>query len=250
MIRAKNEYCHDHKDWHQCSHPPHLPGAFSSKRVCEACGQEFIIASPRQRHCPTCCTNTCTVCGQKFTHDFGDQIRTCEQCRGQSRIAPTLVCQRCGIEFRQRQGRKTKYCSKECRYAASRKMYSTINRRSADYRRWRRMVIKRDEYTCQDCGATKHLHAHHIKSWAQHPDLAYELCNGITVCSSCHIIRHDGKPIQECGTKRIACSNCGHPITGRGVSSYCRPCALRLSTRANSSYKARNRNTKGQFTHS
>lgn len=52
---------------------------------------------------------------------------------------------------------------------------------------WRIGVYKRDYYTCQMCG--KHggkLHAHHIKSWKDFPELRFDLDNGITLCAECH----------------------------------------------------------------
>lgn len=51
-------------------------------------------------------------------------------------------------------------------------------------------IYRRDRYTCQRCnspgkGARK-LHAHHIKSWADHPDLRFDASNLITLCRQCH----------------------------------------------------------------
>lgn len=59
------------------------------------------------------------------------------------------------------------------------------------YRHWRNMVFERDSFCCQDCGAHgcqgAYLEAHHIKSWAKHPDLRFEITNGITYCVDCHM---------------------------------------------------------------
>lgn len=56
----------------------------------------------------------------------------------------------------------------------------------ADYIKWRKDVIKRDNNTCQECGDKENLHAHHIKSFCEYPDLRTELDNGITLCKDCH----------------------------------------------------------------
>lgn len=56
--------------------------------------------------------------------------------------------------------------------------------------KWVREVKARDEYKCQDCGATEDLEAHHIKSWADYPDLRLDVNNGITLCHACHVKRH------------------------------------------------------------
>jgi hypothetical protein len=48
-------------------------------------------------------------------------------------------------------------------------------------------VFERDGFTCQECGATKiFLNADHIKPWATHPDLRYDVDNGRTLCVPCH----------------------------------------------------------------
>jgi hypothetical protein len=56
-----------------------------------------------------------------------------------------------------------------------------------EYRLWREAVFKRDEYVCQSCQKRGgRLHADHIKGWALHPELRYELSNGRTLCVACH----------------------------------------------------------------
>jgi|SRR5579862_3038668 len=60
-------------------------------------------------------------------------------------------------------------------------------RDSAQYRKWREAVLKRDDYRCFDCGQRGgELEAHHIYSFAEYPRLRFELENGITLCISCH----------------------------------------------------------------
>ena len=56
------------------------------------------------------------------------------------------------------------------------------------YKAWRTAVYVRDKFTCRLCGS-KHkrkLNAHHIRRWADHPHLRFEVSNGITLCYSCH----------------------------------------------------------------
>ena len=60
-------------------------------------------------------------------------------------------------------------------------------RASSDYAIWRRNVFKRDNFTCQVCDITGvYLHADHIQSFADYPQLRYELSNGRTLCVPCH----------------------------------------------------------------
>ena len=67
-------------------------------------------------------------------------------------------------------------------------------RSSAEYVQWRTSVFERDDYTCQLCAKRGvRLEAHHKKSWAKHPELRYEVSNGITLCYECHKMLHRNK---------------------------------------------------------
>lgn len=55
------------------------------------------------------------------------------------------------------------------------------------YKKWRRKVFERDDYTCQICAIRGgDLEAHHKKRWAEYPKLRYKINNGITLCVICH----------------------------------------------------------------
>lgn len=64
-------------------------------------------------------------------------------------------------------------------------------RQSAMYQIWRNAVFLRDDFTCQDCGLKgSYLHAHHIKSFADFPNLRFKIENGQTLCKNCHAKLH------------------------------------------------------------
>lgn len=56
------------------------------------------------------------------------------------------------------------------------------------YKEARIKTLKRDGFKCQwpNCGCSKRLRVHHIRTWAEHPALRYELGNLITLCREHH----------------------------------------------------------------
>ena len=101
--------------------------------------------------------------------------------------------------------------------------------------KWKKTVKKRDKYTCQGCGIHQkdlpktgnpvkdYLHAHHIKAWAEFPELRFEPTNGITYCMPCHwkaenkqiTVPDSMPPIQKKSRKRAnlgICYQCFNPL--------------------------------------
>lgn len=70
---------------------------------------------------------------------------------------------------------------------------NAVQRRSTEYKQWRDAVFTRDDYTCQFCGRRGgEINAHHIKRFAEYPELRTSLSNGITLCVDCHKAVHRG----------------------------------------------------------
>lgn len=62
-----------------------------------------------------------------------------------------------------------------------------VIRTSRVYALWRKEVFERDNYTCQECFQRGgELHADHIKSFKDYPDLRLDVSNGRTLCRQCH----------------------------------------------------------------
>ena len=57
---------------------------------------------------------------------------------------------------------------------------------------WASLVKNRDK-KCIKCKSQYDLHAHHIQSYKSHPELRYDLTNGITLCGKCHRLEHKSK---------------------------------------------------------
>lgn len=60
-------------------------------------------------------------------------------------------------------------------------------RRTSEYSYWRESVLKRDNYTCQCCGSTSQLQAHHKNNFNDFVDQRYDVNNGVTLCRKCHV---------------------------------------------------------------
>lgn len=64
-------------------------------------------------------------------------------------------------------------------------------RNSIHFKLWREAVFSRDNWTCQECDERGgKLHPHHIKAFADYPDLRFAIDNGITLCATCHQSKH------------------------------------------------------------
>ncbi|HDO20107.1 MAG TPA: HNH endonuclease [Candidatus Bathyarchaeota archaeon] len=113
-------------------------------------------------------------------------------------------CAFCMKRFSVYKGRKDTalYCSRSCFAKASvgkkakhwkggLSSIGKIIRGGEQYNEWRKFVYKRDNWTCQKCLIKqKHPIAHHIKNFAEYPELRFDINNGITLCRSCHKIIH------------------------------------------------------------
>ena len=66
--------------------------------------------------------------------------------------------------------------------------------KEAFYSDWRITVLVRDNFTCQDCKdadiSLASLEVHHILPWKDNVNSRYDPENGVTLCKSCHRMRH------------------------------------------------------------
>ena len=157
----------------------------------------------------------CANCG-KGIYKRPSEIRTHNYCSPNchnlaQRKGEPLICKVCGKEYYRSPGqirwRGSSCCSNKCKgKALSISQVGSNNhqwkngvsteshclRASKRWRVWREAVFSRDNWTCQDCGGRSSngnrilLHPHHIKSFADYPELRFEVSNGITFCEDCH----------------------------------------------------------------
>lgn len=76
-----------------------------------------------------------------------------------------------------------------------------IDRNTPEYFAWKESVLRRDNYTCQCCGFTENLQAHHIENYADNEDLRIDVDNGITLCEGCHAVYSMGSFHNIFGTR-------------------------------------------------
>ena len=73
---------------------------------------------------------------------------------------------------------------------------------SAKWKRFRKCILIRDDYTCQRCKRYGRLtparEVHHIKHLEDFPELAYDPQNCVSLCRACHNMQHPEK-----GTKSL-----------------------------------------------
>lgn len=68
-----------------------------------------------------------------------------------------------------------------------RKRQRTVFQQSLEYRLFREVVLKRDNYTCQICKSSGvKLHVDHIKAYREFPELRTDVTNGRVLCVLCH----------------------------------------------------------------
>ena len=114
-----------------------------------------------------------------------------------------IYCSQCGKEFLVHPYRKetTSFCSVKCkglwmRSLKGEKAPGWIDGRTPENHRirngietrlWRETVFSRDNYTCQKYGIRGgKLEAHHIKNFADYPELRFAIDNGITLSEKAH----------------------------------------------------------------
>lgn len=70
-------------------------------------------------------------------------------------------------------------------------MPSAVKRKyDHEYKVWRKKVLDKCNSKCVTCGSHKKLHAHHIKSWRNFPELRFSVENGEVLCFECHVKEH------------------------------------------------------------
>ena len=143
--------------------------------VCDYCGEHYRQLESRLRYEHHFCSNHCRAswCGQKNANDLDLKIRQSNTAIKNGNKPPLLK----GVNHPKWKGGITEQ--------------NKIDRSCQKYVEWKRNVFMKDNYTCQICGIRGgRLSAHHIKVWAEYPELRYDVNNGQCLCYDCHMELH------------------------------------------------------------
>ena len=142
-------------------------------------------AAGYNRICPTCGLN-----GVKKGHVFHDGCNpkrpmvmvACVDCGRVRRVWSARIPERCrSCALKNRTG------PNNSNWKGGIRSENSAARASSEYAQWRTAVFGRDKYTCQMCFQVGYsLHAHHIMSFSEFPDLRFNVDNGVTLCEECH----------------------------------------------------------------
>lgn len=213
---------------------------------CKACNQSFESQSKSRMFCSMTCFNTvrsqhrrnrvnviCDICNITFECFPYRIAKYCSKDCWSKRNPPKVKeCPFCKSEYVS-YDKNSIYCSRTCarksktgkdanRYKDGKSLERERARLSPQIKVWRSAVYKRDNYTCQMCGDTKQIHAHHIKEWATHPENRFDVDNGLTVCIHCHGKIHNKNFANR---RKKTCSICQQKTSGR--SKYCKSCGVK-----------------------
>lgn len=139
-------------------------------KICKYCKVEFDTKREEQIYCSVKCVNKCPEHAKKISKGRKAFLKTSEG----KRVHRAAMEKRSKLPYYQQRGTKRER-KRDAEYGRSK------------YRKWRISVLRRDGFTCQQCGKIGGiLQAHHIKSWKDYPEVRYDIENGITVCLKCH----------------------------------------------------------------
>ena len=65
-----------------------------------------------------------------------------------------------------------------------------LRRKSGENRAWKASVKEHFGSHCFLCGSTENIHVHHVESFREHPELRYNVQNGVCLCKKCHFNYH------------------------------------------------------------
>ncbi len=157
----------------------------TKQKECENCKKFFkAFAFRKQRFCSMSCARYKTVWNK------GNEDKLVKS-----------ICKVCPNTIEYYKSNSHEFCSRVCmgKFNSKEKHYLWVKDRthlkddSKDrggqlHREWSKNVKNRDKWSCRiaDINCEGRLEAHHILGWKLHPELRYQINNGITLCHAHH----------------------------------------------------------------
>ncbi len=175
LARGRGKFCS-----RECQHPPLF-------LICANCGKAFRTSpSAKAKFCSKHCANTAPEKSATARKNALRQWQDPELSRSlREGIARRIASPewRAAAHF-QRGAAHPRYKGNK----ASRQR--EVGR--YEYKKWHKLVLEKDNFTCQVCDKRGgRLQAHHIKPWADHVELRYDIANGQALCEPCHDTVHN-----------------------------------------------------------
>ena len=141
----------------------------------------------------------CLSCKKAFKKGSATSGKYCShECYSRARAiyGDKPNCLDCGVVLSSHNSKRCVKCNAKSRVGENHPMWivdrtklsKKQERGDMAYKEWRKQVWLRDNFKCKisnpDCRGR--IEAHHILGWTAHPELRYEVNNGITLCHNHH----------------------------------------------------------------
>lgn len=138
-----------------------------------------------------------------FIRKLASQVGREFMVNGRDIKTPICCCVDCGTFFRRPPSKinraENNFCSPECRISFSKgknaagwvdgRSIKTVGqwiKSTADYEKWRKLVLERDGGKCQISGRDYEIDVHHIELKSENPSKALDIDNGMTLNREVH----------------------------------------------------------------
>ena len=145
-------------------------------RDCPKCGEQIGHTQEKNRNSAVKLNTVCNSCSKKGKPKSAEH-------KAKMSAAHTGI-------LHTAEARANMSAAKQSIRDAYTKMYGEQHKPSFHYlRKWAKQIKARDNFTCNRCNTVAtggSIHAHHIVPKEYFPEVAFDMDNGVTLCSSCH----------------------------------------------------------------